>query len=235
MEGLEVEDISPALEVTEDFLHCLDGGPSEKLQEVSAVGRLNSSGVWGLLVGEQLEVSPRNLAWADQPPSFGLFSARQGKRSRARSTNDLAAHAKDAAGSSSNAAFKRGHNRSRSDANYRSYTDNGVPTVDKNTLKNMTLNDKRDVITSSEVISPAWTLWNHSCSVKGQTYGDERTVDVMKDLIMLMCYTRRISAVLIERHCEGQGCSNWTLLGDVAANRDPPVETHAVAASPVKF
>ncbi|XP_035265347.1 pleckstrin homology domain-containing family M member 3 [Anguilla anguilla] len=158
MEGLEVEDVSPALEVTEDFLHCLEGGASEKLQDATAVGRLSSSGVWGLLAAEQLEVSPRNLAWADQPPSFGLFGGRQGKRSRARSTNDLAAHAKDAAAvaaaasSSSNAAFKRGHNRSRSDANYRSCTDNGVPTVDKNALKNMILNGKGD---GDKVSSPS--------------------------------------------------------------------------------
>ncbi|KAJ8255231.1 hypothetical protein GJAV_G00202570 [Gymnothorax javanicus] len=154
MEGLEVEDVSPALEVTEDFLHCLDGGGgSEKMQDVTAVGRLSSSGLWGLLAGEQLEVSPLNLAWADQPPpSFGLFGGQQGKRSRARSTNDLAAHAKDANAGSSNAAFKRGHNRSRSDANYRSYTDNGMPTMDKNTLKNMILNDKRD---GDKVSSPS--------------------------------------------------------------------------------
>ncbi|KAG9348704.1 hypothetical protein JZ751_029021 [Albula glossodonta] len=151
MEGLDVEDISPALEVTEDFLHCLEGAPSEKLQDVSsAVGRLSSSGVWGLLAGEQLEVSPRNLAWADQSSSFGFFSARQGKRSRARSTNDLAAHAKESG--SSNAAFKRGHNRSRSDVNYRSYTDNGMPAVDKNTLKNMAINDKRE---GDKVSSPS--------------------------------------------------------------------------------
>ncbi|KAG7463932.1 hypothetical protein MATL_G00181950 [Megalops atlanticus] len=151
MEGLEVEDISPALEVTEDFLHCLEGVPPEKLQDVSAVGRLSSSGVWGLLAAEQLEVSPRSLAWADQPHSFGFFGGRQGKRSRARSANDLAAHAKE--GGSSNAAFKRGHNRSRSDANYRSYTDNGVPAVDKNALKNMAaLNDKREV---DKVSSPS--------------------------------------------------------------------------------
>uniref|UniRef100_A0A4W5QVF2 Pleckstrin homology domain containing M3 n=1 Tax=Hucho hucho TaxID=62062 RepID=A0A4W5QVF2_9TELE len=141
----EVEDISPALEATEDFLHCLDGGGGQggegvrqprqhhpKLQEMSvALGKLSSSGVWGLLAGEQgTEVSPRNVAWADQTSAFSVLGLRQGKRSRARSTNDL-----------------KGHNRSRSDVNYRpSYTDNanGLPAVDKNTLKNMALNDQRE-------------------------------------------------------------------------------------------
>ncbi|CAB1347025.1 unnamed protein product [Coregonus sp. 'balchen'] len=165
MEGLEVEDISPALEATEDFLHCLDGGGVQggegvwqprqhhpKLQEMSvALGKLSSSGVWGLLAGEQgTEVSPRNVAWADQPSAFSVLGLRQGKRSRARSTNDLAAHTKDTnntSSNSSNAAFKKGHNRSRSDVNYRpSYMDNanGLPAVDKNTLKNMALNDQRE-------------------------------------------------------------------------------------------
>uniref|UniRef100_A0A4W5MPH7 Pleckstrin homology domain containing M3 n=1 Tax=Hucho hucho TaxID=62062 RepID=A0A4W5MPH7_9TELE len=141
MEGLEVEDISPALEATEDFLHCLDGGGGQshcqggegfrqprqhhpKLQEMSAaLGKLSSSGVWGLLAREQgTEVSPRNVAWADQPSAFSVLALRQGKRSRARSTNDLAAHTKDTnntTSNSSNTAFKKGHNRSRSDVNYR--------------------------------------------------------------------------------------------------------------------
>ncbi|CAB1328612.1 unnamed protein product [Coregonus sp. 'balchen'] len=169
MEGLEVEDISPALEATEDFLHCLDGGGGQshcqggegfrhprqhhpKLQEMSAaLGKLSSSGVWGLLAREQgTEVSPRNVAWADQPSAFSVLGLRHGKRSRARSTNDLAAHTKDTnntTSNSSNTAFKKGHNRSRSDVNYRpSYTDNanGLPAVDKNTLKNMALNNQRE-------------------------------------------------------------------------------------------
>ncbi|XP_038862878.1 pleckstrin homology domain-containing family M member 3-like [Salvelinus namaycush] len=169
MEGLEVEDISPALEATEDFLHCLDGGGGQshcqggdgfrhprqhhpKLQEMSAaLGKLSSSGVWGLLAREQgTEVSPRNVAWADQPSAFSVLALRQGKRSRARSTNDLAAHTKDTnntTSNSSNTAFKKGHNRSRSDVNYRpSYTDNtnGLPAVDKNMLKNIALNDQRE-------------------------------------------------------------------------------------------
>ncbi|KAM3862036.1 pleckstrin homology domain-containing family M member 3 [Diretmus argenteus] len=179
MEGLEeldmMGDISPALEATEDFIHCRDGIPGQgqhqgqtgelqpsrqpkQLQEVSsaALGKLSSSGVWGLLAREQPEVGPLGLAWADhQPPSafsvLGLgMGLRHGKRSRARSTNDLAAHTKDCsnntATSSSNSAFKKGHNRSRSDVNYRpsAYTDNGRPTVDCNTLKNMVLNHQRD-------------------------------------------------------------------------------------------
>ncbi|TMS06857.1 Pleckstrin homology domain-containing family M member 3 [Larimichthys crocea] len=170
MEGLEqldmVGDISPALEATEDFIHCVDGmqgqGPSQaqtgtrqplrqpkQLQEVSsaALGKLSSSGVWSLLAGEQPEVGPLGLAWADNFSVLGLgMGLRHGKRSRARSTNDLAAHSKECtnntANSSSNSAFKKGHNRSRSDVNYRpsAYTDNGLPTVDCNTLKNMILN-----------------------------------------------------------------------------------------------
>ncbi|XP_029937500.1 pleckstrin homology domain-containing family M member 3 isoform X2 [Myripristis murdjan] len=176
LEGLDiVGDISPALEATEDFIHCLDGIPGQgesqsqtrelqpsrqpkQLQEVSsaALGKLSSSGVWGLLAGEQHEVGPLGLAWADhQPPSafsvLGLgMGLRHGKRSRARSTNDLAAHSKDCSNntvtSSSNSAFKKGHNRSRSDVNYRpsAYTDNGLPAVDCNTLKNMVLNHQRE-------------------------------------------------------------------------------------------
>ncbi|KAJ8012647.1 hypothetical protein DPEC_G00045060 [Dallia pectoralis] len=158
MEGLEVENISPALEATEEFLHCLDRGGREvegrprqhhpKLQEMSsALGKLSSSGVWGLLAREQgTEVSPRNMAWADQPSSFSVLGLRHGKRSRALSTNDLAGHAKDTNSTSTKAAFKKGHNRSRSDVNYRpSNVDNanGLPAVDRNTLKNMTL-DQRD-------------------------------------------------------------------------------------------
>lgn len=182
MEGLEqldmVGDISPALEATEDFIHCMDGiqGPSQaqtgtlqpsrqpkQLQEVSsaALGKLSSSGVWGLLAREQPEVGPLGLAWADNFSVLGLgMGLRHGKRSRARSTNDLAAHSKEctnnAANSSSNSAFKKGHNRSRSDVNYRpsAYTDNGLPTVDCNTLKNMILNHQpeADKNSSSSVV-----------------------------------------------------------------------------------
>lgn len=177
MEGLEqldmVGDVSPALEATEDFIHCMDGmqvqsssqaqagtlqasRPPKQLQEVSsaAIGKLNSSGVWSLLAGEQPEVGPLGLAWADNFSVFGLgmgMGLRHGKRSRARSTNDLAAHTKECTNtttnsSSSNSAFKKGHNRSRSDVNYRpsAYTDNGLPTVDCNTLKNMILNYQQE-------------------------------------------------------------------------------------------
>ncbi|CAJ1079817.1 pleckstrin homology domain-containing family M member 3 [Xyrichtys novacula] len=170
-----VGDISPALEATEDFINCMDGiqgqGPSQaqtgnlqpsrppkQLQEVSsaALGKLSSSGVWGLLAGEQPEVGPLGLAWADNFSVLGLgMGLRHGKRSRARSTNDLAAHTKEctnnAANSSSNSAFKKGHNRSRSDVNYRpsTYTDNGLPTVDCNTLKNMILNHQQEADKSS--------------------------------------------------------------------------------------
>lgn len=159
-----VGDISPALEATEDFIQCLDGMQGEgvchdqtgtyqasiepkNLQEVSsaALGKLNSSGVWNLLAGEQLEVGPLGLAWANSLSALGLeMGLRHGKRSRARSTNDLAAHINESTNtthSSSNSAFKKGHNRSRSDVYYQpsSYTDNGLPTVDCNSLKNMML------------------------------------------------------------------------------------------------
>ncbi|XP_034430153.1 pleckstrin homology domain-containing family M member 3 [Hippoglossus hippoglossus] len=185
MEGLEqldmVGDISPALEATEDFIHCMDTqgqGPSQvqkgnvqpprqpkQLQEVStvALGKLSSSGVWGLLAGEQPEVGPLGLAWADNFSVLGLgMGLRHGKRSRARSTNDLAAQSKECtnntANSSSKSAFKKGHNRSRSDFNYRpsAYTDNGLPTVDCSTMKNMILNHQQEAdkssISSSSVV-----------------------------------------------------------------------------------
>ncbi|XP_068602815.1 pleckstrin homology domain-containing family M member 3 [Brachionichthys hirsutus] len=174
MEGLEhldmVGDISPALEATEDFIHCMDGMQSQspsrdqtgvlqpsrqpkQLQDVSsaALGKLSSSGVWSLLAGEQPEVGPLGLAWADNFTVLGLgMGLRHGKRSRARSTNDLAAHTKEctknSAHSSSNSAFKKGHSRSRSDVNYRpsAFTDNGLPTVDCNTLKNTILNHHQE-------------------------------------------------------------------------------------------
>ncbi|KAF7709230.1 hypothetical protein HF521_016080 [Silurus meridionalis] len=148
MEGSEVEDISPALEVTEDYLHCFDSNQEAgqvcppKLKGVSTLDKLNCSGVWGLLTGEQPEISSHNLAWAEQT-SFSVLGLKNGKRNRARSTNDLAAHAKETNSTgTSGGGFKRGHNRSRSDVNYRTYTDNGVPAIDKNILKNMALNDQ---------------------------------------------------------------------------------------------
>ncbi|XP_026851719.2 pleckstrin homology domain-containing family M member 3 [Electrophorus electricus] len=151
MEGLEVEDISPALEATEDYLHGPDGVQDDgqvrppKLKEVSALDELSSSGVWGLLSGGQAEMSSHRLAWAEQTSSFGVLGLRSGKRNRARSTNDLAAHAKENnSTSNTSGGFKRGHNRSRSDVNNRTYMDNGVPAVDKNTLKNMALNNQQE-------------------------------------------------------------------------------------------
>ncbi|MBN3318647.1 PKHM3 protein, partial [Atractosteus spatula] len=152
MEGVEVEDVSPALEVTEDFLRCFDSPVENRPQQpgdygmtgVSELegregflnnvprsnGTIHGAGgvLWGLLAKEQpsrgQEGNTNNLEWADHKgaPSLSIFGMCQGKRSRARSTNDLAAHTKDPGAS----AFKRGHSRSRSDANYRSVTDNGV-------------------------------------------------------------------------------------------------------------
>ncbi|KAM4558456.1 pleckstrin homology domain-containing family M member 3 isoform 1-T3 [Odontesthes bonariensis] len=187
MEGLEqldvVGDISPALEATEDFIHCIDRmqgqGPSQaqtnncqpprqpkQLPDVSsaALGKLSSSGVWGLFTGEQPEVGPLGLAWADNFSVLGLgMGLRHGKRSRARSTNDLAAHTKECTNNTGNASsssvLKKGHNRSRSDVNYRpsAYTDNGLPAVDSNTLKNMILNHQQeaDKGSSSSVVKQA--------------------------------------------------------------------------------
>ncbi|XP_033857110.1 pleckstrin homology domain-containing family M member 3-like [Acipenser ruthenus] len=164
---MDVEDISPALEVTEDFLHCFDcpveNGQQQQqqhenysIQEVpelagqkgfmSKAGKthavelrnssLQSNGgtFWGLLSKEQLnkgcDAAANNLEWAEKKevPSFNIFSMCQGRRSRsrARSTNDLASQAKESA------AFTRGHNRSRSDANYKSVPDNGVPSLERN-------------------------------------------------------------------------------------------------------
>ncbi|XP_054643078.1 pleckstrin homology domain-containing family M member 3 isoform X3 [Dunckerocampus dactyliophorus] len=181
MEGLRqldmVGDISPAVEATEDFIHCMDGihgqGLSQgqtgvlqasmqprKLQEVSgaALAKLSSSGVWSLLAGEQPEVGPLGLAWADNLSVLGLgVGLRNGKRSRARSTNDLAAHGKEGNGTSSNSTFKKGHNRSRSDVNYRpsAYTDNGLLTVD--TVKNSNLQHQHqgEKSSSSSVLKQA--------------------------------------------------------------------------------
>ncbi|CAG5865865.1 pleckstrin homology domain-containing family M member 3 isoform 1-T5 [Menidia menidia] len=179
MEGLEqldmVGDISPALEATEDFIHCVDKmqgqGPSQaqtnscqpprqpkQLSGASstALGKLSSSGVWGLLAREQPEVGPLGLAWADNFSVLGVgVGLRHGKRSRARSTNDLAAHTKEGTTNAGNATpssvFKKGHNRSRSDVNYRpsAYTDNGLPALDSNTLKNMILNHQQEANKSS--------------------------------------------------------------------------------------
>lgn len=168
MEGSEVEDISPALEVTEDYLHCLDSGQEARQVcppklKVSTLDKLSSSGVWGLLTGEQQEISSHNLAWAEQT-SFSVLGLKNGKRNRARSTNDLAAHAKEAnSTSSSSGGFKRGHNRSRSDVNYRTYTDNGVPAIDKNTLKNMALNDQMEG-KNCHYIVPYNSFMTHHCN-----------------------------------------------------------------------
>lgn len=176
MEGSEVEDISPALEATEDYLHCLNSAQETgqvyppKLKEVLTLDKLNSSGVWGLLTGEQPEISSHNLAWAEQT-SFSVLGLKNGKRNRARSTNDLAAHAKETnSTSSSSGGFKRGHNRSRSDVNYRSYTDSGVPAIDKNTLKNMALNNQMEGKNCYIIhIIVSWPITVMVCTCSGNT------------------------------------------------------------------
>ncbi|XP_049583627.1 pleckstrin homology domain-containing family M member 3 [Syngnathus scovelli] len=174
MEGLSqmdaVGDISPALEATEDFTPPGDltppnkqtSGQPKKLQEASsaALAKLSSSGVWSLLAGQQPEVGSLGLAWAEGLTVVGL---RHGKRSRARSTNDLLAHGKEgaalAANTASNAAFKKGHNRSRSDVNYRTaaYTNNGLPSVDtlKNTILKHPMEDEKGSSSSSIVLKQA--------------------------------------------------------------------------------
>nr|XP_061799153.1 pleckstrin homology domain-containing family M member 3 [Nerophis lumbriciformis] len=154
-----VGDISPALEATEDFAAPGVPPPSEKLEEASsaALVKLSSGGVRGLLTGRRPEVGPLGLAWADSLSAAGL---RHGNRSRARSTNDLLSQGKDcAANATSNAAFKKGHNRSRSDVNYRTaaYTDNGLPALDtlKNTILNHHVQDEKGSSSSSMVLKQA--------------------------------------------------------------------------------
>lgn len=186
-----VGDISPALEATEDFIQCLDGMQGEgvcrdqtgtyqasmqpkNLKEVSsaALGKLNSSGVWNLLAGEQLEVGPLGVAWANSLSALGLeVGLRHGKRSRARSTNDLATHINEYTNnthSSSNSAFKKGHNRSRSDVYYHpsSYTDNGLPTVDCNSLKNMMHSFQQEGKFSSTINNSSWYIPWGLCVLK---------------------------------------------------------------------
>ncbi|XP_030215842.1 pleckstrin homology domain-containing family M member 3 isoform X2 [Gadus morhua] len=142
------QDISPALEATEDFLHCLDGiydrnrcqNHAADRQDVSNSGggkfgsnahpetRSNAAAnVWCLLTGERSsELGPMSFAWT------GANGLRPGRKWRAQSTNDLASQAQECAlecGPVSNAAFRKGHHRSRSDVHYRpsACNDNGRP------------------------------------------------------------------------------------------------------------
>ncbi|XP_078536453.1 pleckstrin homology domain-containing family M member 3-like [Lissotriton helveticus] len=160
MEALEVDDISPALEATEDFFSSFDNKlekPGQQtdvfgIQEVpellghevlttladrnnarndsSSLGR--GSTVWehckssfldtktqnGFPTKDQF-VSPRNaipdnIAFAEQrePSSFNVFNLCQRRRDRPHSVNDTLANTKEPS------KFKRGHNRSRSDASH---------------------------------------------------------------------------------------------------------------------
>lgn len=127
MEGVEVEDVSPALEATEDFL---DGGQPRTLDEVSVLCKL--SGMWDLLAGQNQE-DKKIWPCTEQSVTHNIMGYRHGKRCRAQSTNDLAVHSTTC----SNGGFKRGHNRSRSDMNYSTCTDNGLPLLDRNMLQNM--------------------------------------------------------------------------------------------------
>ncbi|XP_059417984.1 pleckstrin homology domain-containing family M member 3-like isoform X2 [Carassius carassius] len=212
MEVLEVEGISPALEATEDYLHCLDDNQGDgqvclpKHKEASTLDKLNSSGVWGLLTGKQSEISPNNMAWAEQT-SFTVLGLRHGRRNRARSTNDLAAHAKETNSTinTCSSGFKRGHNRSRSDVNNRTYTDNGMPAIDKNTLKNMSLNDHRDAHKESspslvkqgtlEQREGPWGRWT-SCHVE-LTHCELRLYSLDSSGNQQLC------AALSLSHCQG--------------------------------
>nr|XP_056717481.1 pleckstrin homology domain-containing family M member 3 [Euleptes europaea] len=154
MEALEVDDISPALEVTEDFFNTFDAKlesvPPPKvygIQEVpelvghegfnkiTACGDLRniaslgkSSLLWercqnGLLeakaetafpakehFGVQRGTVPDNLSWMEQKEdsTFNIFNIGQRRRDRPHSVNDILVQSEEA-------AFKPGHNRSRSD------------------------------------------------------------------------------------------------------------------------
>ncbi|XP_031417145.1 pleckstrin homology domain-containing family M member 3 isoform X3 [Clupea harengus] len=131
MEGLEVEDISPALEATEDFL---EGSPGDDqlqphmLQEVSVLCKL--SGMWDRRAWQHQDAL-KSWVWTEQSP-HSILGYRHGKRCRAQSTNDLAVQS----AACNNGGFKRGHNRSHSDMNYTTCTDNGLPALDRNVLKN---------------------------------------------------------------------------------------------------
>ncbi|XP_026073873.1 pleckstrin homology domain-containing family M member 3-like isoform X2 [Carassius auratus] len=212
MEVLEVENISPALEATEDYLHCLDDNQGDgqvclpKHTEASTLDKLNSSGVWGLLTGKQSENLPSNMAWAE-PTSFTVLGLRHGRRNRARSTNDLAAHAKETNSTinTCSGGFKRGHNRSRSDVNNRTYTDNGMPAIDTNTLKNMSLNDHRDAHKESspslvkqgtlEQREGPWGRWT-SCHV-------ELTPCELRLYSLDSSGNQQLCAALSLSHCQG--------------------------------
>ncbi|XP_041923781.1 pleckstrin homology domain-containing family M member 3 isoform X1 [Alosa sapidissima] len=133
MEGVEVEDVSPALEATEDFLESSQGdGQLQpcRLEEVSVLCKL--SGMWNLLAGQHQEDS-KSWAWTEQTTTHSILGYRHGKRCRAHSTNDLAVHSSTL----NNGSFKRGHNRSHSDMNYSTCTDNGLPVLDRNMLKTL--------------------------------------------------------------------------------------------------
>ncbi|CAL8309283.1 unnamed protein product [Merluccius merluccius] len=163
MDGVEGLDISPALEATEDFLHCLHDQrhlqnhtvdlqhfrQPKRHQDVSKLEKLSSSNVWRLLAREQSEFGPLSFAWANQQPPPAVSTLGQGnglrhaKKSRAQSTNDLASHSKDCS-NISNSVFRKGHNRSRSDVNYRpsTCTDNGP--LDAGTPKDTDIDAAKD-------------------------------------------------------------------------------------------
>ncbi|XP_015261428.1 PREDICTED: pleckstrin homology domain-containing family M member 3 [Gekko japonicus] len=154
MEALEVDDISPALEVTEDFFNTFDAKlenvqPAkvfgiqevpelvghEAFNKIAACGDLRNiaslgknSLVWehcknGLLeakvetafpakepFGVQRGTVPDNLSWMEQreDSTFNIFNIGQRRRDRPHSVNDILVQSEEA-------AFKPGHNRSRSD------------------------------------------------------------------------------------------------------------------------
>lgn len=154
MEALEVDDISPALEVTEDFFNTFDAKlenvqPAkvygiqevpelvghEAFNKIAACGDLRNiaslgknSLVWercqnGYLeakvetvfpakenFGVQRGTVPDNLSWMEQreDSTFNIFNIGQRRRDRPHSVNDILVQSEEA-------AFKPGHNRSRSD------------------------------------------------------------------------------------------------------------------------
>ncbi|KAL2081745.1 hypothetical protein ACEWY4_023598 [Coilia grayii] len=138
MEGLEVEDVSPAMEATEDFLEGGQGNNQHPhtLNEVSVLCKLSE--MWDLLA-RQHEEDSKSWTWAEQSSTHGIVGYRHGNRCRAQSTNDLAVHST----TYNNVGFKRGHNRSHSDMNYSSCKDNLFPVLDKNTFKHVAIGARR--------------------------------------------------------------------------------------------
>ncbi|XP_069471697.1 pleckstrin homology domain-containing family M member 3 isoform X2 [Ambystoma mexicanum] len=160
MDALEVDDISPALEATEDFFSTFDNKPEKSGQQTEVFGiqeipelvghevlttmadhnnarNDHSSLRRGNTVWEHCKSSfldtktlngfptkdqfapprskiPDNVTWVEQreSPSFNVFGLSQRRKDRPLSVNDTLANTNGPTN------FKRGHNRSRSDASH---------------------------------------------------------------------------------------------------------------------